>query len=171
VTRHITDWERLDWVDFLTRWGLVITGGCLLVGLLTRTACVAGASFLLMLYLAMPPWPWLPPNPRAEAHYYFLDKNLIEMLALLTLATTRSGHWAGMDGLLHLLLPRSLRPGQPVPQEGIATAPKEHVALEKPAKVAVAPTRPKPHSIEILGMPPREPLPPSTTEKEPPHGH
>jgi uncharacterized membrane protein YphA (DoxX/SURF4 family) len=98
-------WSRLDWVDFTTRYGLTIVGACLLLGFFTRTACVAGAGFLLMFYLAMPALPWLPESPRAEGHYLFINKNIIEMLALLALATTRSGRWAGLDGLLYVLAP------------------------------------------------------------------
>jgi uncharacterized membrane protein YphA (DoxX/SURF4 family) len=93
------------WTDFAVRWGLVVIGACLLLGLLTRPACVAGALFLLMLYLAMPPWPWLPENVRVEGHYLFINKNLIEMLALLALATVPSGRWFGLDGLLQFLNP------------------------------------------------------------------
>jgi hypothetical protein len=71
---------------------------------------VSGAIFLLLLYLAMPPFPWLPDPPRpTEGHYLFVSKNLIEMLALLALATTRSGRWAGLDGLLQFLNPRRWR--------------------------------------------------------------
>lgn len=95
-------WERppLEQIDFVTRYGLTAVGLCLLLGLFTRLACVAGAGFLLMFYLSMPPFPWLPDNPRVEGHYLFVNKNLIELLALLTLATTRSGHWLGLDGLI-----------------------------------------------------------------------
>jgi uncharacterized membrane protein YphA (DoxX/SURF4 family) len=99
----------IERVDFVTRWGLFLVGLFLLLGLFSRTACVAGAAFLLMFYLSMPPFPWLPENPRAEGHYLFVNKNLIEMLALLTLATTHSGRWAGLDGLLHLLNPWRIR--------------------------------------------------------------
>ena len=53
----------------------------------------------------MPALPWLPESPKAEGHYVFINKNLIETLALLTLATTRSGWWAGVDGLLYCLAP------------------------------------------------------------------
>jgi uncharacterized membrane protein YphA (DoxX/SURF4 family) len=98
-------WDRLQWSDFLVRYGLLAVGACLLVGLLTRTACVAGAAFLLLFYLAMPPLPGLPANPRAEGHYLFINKNIIEMLALLALATTYSGRWVGLDGLLHYFSP------------------------------------------------------------------
>src|SRR5262249_53064727 len=68
---------NLDRINFVTRWGLTIVGACLIVGLLTRTSCVAGAAFLLLFYLAMPSLPWLPLNPRAEGHYLFINKNII----------------------------------------------------------------------------------------------
>ena len=87
----------LDFSDFVVKWGLVVTGICLLAGVLTRTFCVVGAGFLLMFFLAMPPLPGWPENPRAEGHYLYINKNIIEMLALLALATTRSGRWAGLD--------------------------------------------------------------------------
>jgi uncharacterized membrane protein YphA (DoxX/SURF4 family) len=96
---------NLDRINFVTRWGLAIVGGCLLLGLFSRMACVAGAAFLLMFFLAMPALPWLPANPRAEGHYQFIDKNIIEMIALLTLATTQSGKWLGLDGLVQFLNP------------------------------------------------------------------
>ncbi len=102
------------WLDRLTRYGLTAIGACLLLGLFTRTACVGGAVFLLVLYLAMPPFPWLPEATRTEGHYLFVNKNVIEMLALFTLATTPSGRWAGLDALLHLLNPFRRR-GQPRP--------------------------------------------------------
>ena len=98
-------WDKLDWINGLTRYGITAIGACLLLGLFTRTACLGGALFLLMVYLAMPALPWLPENPRAEGHYLYVNKNIIEMLALLALATTRSGRWFGLDGLLHALAP------------------------------------------------------------------
>jgi uncharacterized membrane protein YphA (DoxX/SURF4 family) len=91
--------------DTMVSWGLLVTGACLVLGLLTRLNCVGGALFLVMLYLALPAWPWLPENVRAEGHYLFVNKNLILALALLALATTRSGEWFGLDGVLRYLNP------------------------------------------------------------------
>lgn len=109
VKPPIGDWGMLQWSDVIVKYGLIAVGVALLLGLLTRTACVAGASFLLLFYLAMPPLLGMPDNPRAEGHYLFINKNIIEMLALLTLATTRSGRWAGLDGLLQFLRPSRWR--------------------------------------------------------------
>ena len=65
------------------------------VALLLAASFAAGALLLLSFYLSMPPFPWLPENLRAEGHYLFVNKNLIEMLALLALATVPSGRWVG----------------------------------------------------------------------------
>jgi uncharacterized membrane protein YphA (DoxX/SURF4 family) len=98
------DW-KLAAVDWLTRWGLLATGLCLLLGLATRPAAVLAAALLLLIYLAMPPLPGTPANPRAEGNYLFIDKNLIEVVALLLIASTRSGEWFGLDGLLRFVPP------------------------------------------------------------------
>ena len=104
--RPLEAWTLLDWSDAIVKYGLVAVGAFLLLGFLTRTACVVGAGFLLMFFLAMPPLPWLPESPRAEGHYLYINKNIIEMTALLALATMRTGRWAGLDGILQFLRPR-----------------------------------------------------------------
>lgn len=107
--RPISAWTLLDWSDAVVKYGLVIVGGCLLLGFLTRTACLAGAGFLLMFFLAMLPLPGWPENPRAEGHYLYINKNVIEMFALLALATMRTGRWAGIDAWLQFLRPSRWR--------------------------------------------------------------
>src|SRR5262249_36304451 len=109
VSPGLLKWGLLQWADFLVAWGLTLIGACLLLGLFSRTACIAGALMVLSFYLAMPPWPGLLDNPKAEGHYLIINKNLIEMLALLTLATTASGKWAGLDGLFRYLNPKNYR--------------------------------------------------------------
>jgi uncharacterized membrane protein YphA (DoxX/SURF4 family) len=109
---HWWEMSKLEWIDGITSWGLVVVGLCLLVGFFTRTMCFAGALFLLMLYLTITPFPWLPQAPIAEGHYYFVNKNLIEMLALVALATTRSGYWLGVDGIARFLNPFRWRSGK-----------------------------------------------------------
>jgi uncharacterized membrane protein YphA (DoxX/SURF4 family) len=90
----------LSVINMLTMYGLVAIGFCLMAGLFTPLAALSAAAFLAMIYLAMPPFPGLPPNPKAEGNYMFVSKNLVEMLACLVIATTPNGHWIGFDALL-----------------------------------------------------------------------
>jgi uncharacterized membrane protein YphA (DoxX/SURF4 family) len=95
--------SRQWWLDRITVWFLIVSGGCLLVGLFTRLNCVLAAGFLFTTYLLWAPFPWLPASPLSEGNYAYINKNLIEMLALLALATTASGRWFGVDAVLHWL--------------------------------------------------------------------
>jgi uncharacterized membrane protein YphA (DoxX/SURF4 family)/predicted nucleic acid-binding protein len=102
--------EKQKWIDLATMYGLTILGACLILGLFTRLSCLLAAGFLLMTYLCMPPFPWLPSAPNNEGYYLFINKNVIEMLALLALATTASGRWLGLDALIHWMFFGSRRP-------------------------------------------------------------
>jgi uncharacterized membrane protein YphA (DoxX/SURF4 family) len=93
-------WSFLDIANFMTMYGLCAMGVCLILGFLTPFAAICAAAFLAMIYLSMPPWPGLPPNPKAEGHYWIVSKNLIELIACLLIATTASGYWFGLDRLL-----------------------------------------------------------------------
>jgi uncharacterized membrane protein YphA (DoxX/SURF4 family) len=106
----------LVWTDRLVSWGLVVIGAGLLLGVFTRLNCLGGALFLIMLYLAIPPWPWSPENLKTEGHYFFVNKNIIMAVALLALATTRSGMWFGLDGLLQYLNPWTYRARKASPE-------------------------------------------------------
>ncbi len=93
-------WTSLDTANTLTMYGLVAIGVCLIAGLFTPFAAICAALFLGMIYLSMPPWPGLPPNPKTEGHYWIVSKNLIELIACLVIATTPSGHWIGLDAVV-----------------------------------------------------------------------
>jgi uncharacterized membrane protein YphA (DoxX/SURF4 family) len=116
IGTHWADWTQQELLDWLVTFGLTATGVCLLAGFLTRSACLAGAGLLLMFYLTMPPLPGVPDNPRAEGHYLFVNKNLIECLALLALATVPTGRWLGLDGLFSVLNPVRWFVKQPKPR-------------------------------------------------------
>jgi uncharacterized membrane protein YphA (DoxX/SURF4 family) len=90
----------LDYNNYLTAFGLVAMGFCLMLGLFTRPAALAGAVFLALIYLCNPPWPGLAASPSAEGHFWIVDKNLVELTACLALACLPTGHWVGLDALL-----------------------------------------------------------------------
>jgi uncharacterized membrane protein YphA (DoxX/SURF4 family) len=87
-------------LDRFTMWFLVAVGACLMAGLLTRLACVTATGFLVMTYLAHPAFPWYPLPPNTEGNPVFVNKNVIEALALLALACHPTGRWLGLDALL-----------------------------------------------------------------------
>ncbi len=89
---------RINQIDALTMWALAVIGVLLIAGLCSRLAAVSGAALLFSFYLAMPPWPGVPPAPGPE-HSLWVNKNLIEVIALLALASVPSGRWFGLDAL------------------------------------------------------------------------
>ena len=88
----------MDRINKQTMWGLTILGVLLLVGLGTRYAAIGGAVMLTMFYLAMPPWPGVPEAPGPE-HSFIVNKNFIEIMALLAIAALPTGQWFGLDRL------------------------------------------------------------------------
>jgi uncharacterized membrane protein YphA (DoxX/SURF4 family) len=93
-------WSLIDYIDWSTRWFLPVVGAFLMVGLFTRLSCFAAAGFLVLTVLSQPSFPWLPAPPTGEGSYLFVNKNVIELVALLALMTTRTGQWFGLDAIV-----------------------------------------------------------------------
>jgi thiosulfate dehydrogenase [quinone] large subunit len=96
--------------DLITMWGLTIVGALLILGLFTRLASLAGMAFVLMFYLAAPPWIGLSYAIPAEGSYLIVNKNLVEVAALGVIFFTGSGRFAGLDRIVSGLLGRKPRP-------------------------------------------------------------
>ncbi len=86
-------------VDLLTITGLAGLGILLIIGLFTRFAAFSAAFMVLGFYLAMPPFPGVPEAPGPE-HSFIVNKNLIEVFALLALTAIPTGYWFGLDKLV-----------------------------------------------------------------------
>jgi uncharacterized membrane protein YphA (DoxX/SURF4 family) len=91
--------SRLQSIDSVMKYGLTAVGVCLVLGLFTRLASLAGAAFLLSVALSQPFW-----LPDTTPTY----NQIVEMFTLLALATTHVGRWGGLDFFIHYLvgLPR-----------------------------------------------------------------
>ncbi|MEX0612493.1 MAG: DoxX family protein [Pirellulales bacterium] len=92
--------EGLRRVDLAVASLTIGVGVCLLLGLFTRLASIAGALFLLAVIASQPPW--LPSAELTMPH-------VIEFAALLVLAGTGAGRWAGLDYIGYALTNRFRR--------------------------------------------------------------
>ncbi len=95
--------------DLITMWGLTIVGVCLVLGLLTRLASLGGIAFILLFYLCNPPFIGYFYSIPTEGSYLIVNKNLVELCALIVIFATGSGRFAGLDRILHGLFARRPR--------------------------------------------------------------
>lgn len=100
------------WIDTCVKVSLVSIGICLILGLFTPAAALAAAGQLAVFYLASPPWPGLP-AASTGGHFLYVDRNLIELVAALVIASTASGRWAGLDYYLHRRFSSVIRRSRP----------------------------------------------------------
>ena len=86
-------------IDFTNEWGLTIIGLALILGLFTRIAAWGGVALLTLYYVAYPPFGGFSYGAPSEGAYMLVNKNLIEIFALIIIAMTGAGHYFGLDKL------------------------------------------------------------------------
>jgi len=99
----------LDNANLITMWGLTIVGVLLILGLFTRLASLGGMAFLLLFYFANPPFVGYFYSLPTEGSYLIVNKNLVELLALVVIFFTGSGRFAGLDRIVHAVFARRPR--------------------------------------------------------------
>ncbi len=75
----------LQMVDVVNIVGLILIGAALLLGVFIRSACLSGMVMLALYYAANPALVGYFSGLRSEGSYLLIDKNLIELLALMLL--------------------------------------------------------------------------------------
>lgn len=84
--------------DVIVPIALLMVGLSLMLGLFTQTGCVGAMLFLALFYVSQPPLSGMP-QTGAEGAYLIVNKNLIEMAAVMTVMVFRTGAIAGLDCL------------------------------------------------------------------------
>ncbi|MBP8303946.1 MAG: DoxX family protein [Phycisphaerae bacterium] len=87
-------------VDWLNVWGQVLIGLGLIAGCMTRAASIAGALMLGLYYVANPPFIGMDFAVPAEGSTLIVNKNLVEMIALIVVAVLPTSRIAGLDRIL-----------------------------------------------------------------------
>lgn len=85
-------------IDIIVPIGLLLVGLSLMLGFLTQLGCAGAIAFLALFYASAPPLSGLP-QPNAEGAYLIVNKNLIELVAVLVVVAFRTGVIAGLDQL------------------------------------------------------------------------
>ena len=104
--------------DLITMWGLTAVGLLLVLGLFTRLASLGAIGFILLFYLCNPPFVGYFYSIPSEGSYLIVNKNLVELGALLVILVSGSGLYAGLDRIVHGIVRRGSR--FPTPWSGIA---------------------------------------------------
>jgi thiosulfate dehydrogenase [quinone] large subunit len=91
-------------VNQMNIWGLMAIGLGLILGCFTRLACAAGIFLILLYYACNPLLVGYYYSIPLEGNYLIVNKNLVEMAALLVVAATFSSRYVGFDRVFHKLL-------------------------------------------------------------------
>jgi thiosulfate dehydrogenase (quinone) large subunit len=83
--------------DILNLWGLILIGLGLFIGLFAKASKIFGIVLLSFYYLSYPPFAGLGINGHVEGTYWIVNKNLIEMAAILILVFFPTSHITGID--------------------------------------------------------------------------
>ncbi|MBN2213204.1 MAG: DoxX family membrane protein [Bacteroidales bacterium] len=91
----------LQIIDLINIWGLILIGLGLILGLFTKLSVISGIVLLSLYYLSHPPLPIYEYLLPFEGHYLIVDKNLIEIAAMVILLVFPTGRIIGIDRLIN----------------------------------------------------------------------
>ena len=84
----------------MNMWGLVAIGLGLILGLFSRVALYGGILLLFFYYLSHPPFVGLKYGLPMEGSYLIVNKNLIELAAMIVLLLFPTSKIIGVDRLI-----------------------------------------------------------------------
>ena len=95
----MTNEAVINWTNGLNVAALIIVGLTLTLGIFEKIGAIIGIGLLAMYYLAHPPFPWLE-QLRIEGNYWFVNKNLIELAALVVIYQLPTENYFGLKRIL-----------------------------------------------------------------------
>lgn len=126
----------VDWINII---GLIFVGATLIFGLFERIGAVVGMSLLFLYWLSNPPFVSNDFNVITEGHYLIINKNIVELLALLILLLFPTGKQFGIPVLLKKNRITEPKPTDKIVEKEQQVVPNqtkevlEHVALDRRA--------------------------------------
>ncbi|MDR2948464.1 MAG: DoxX family membrane protein [Dysgonomonas sp.] len=92
--------------NYVNIYGLTLIGLGLILGCFSRIASIGGIIFLALFYLSHPPFVGADYLMPTEGSYLWIDKNIIEIGALMVLIYFPTSHIIGLDRYLSKLFKR-----------------------------------------------------------------
>lgn len=89
----------IAWVDGINIVALLLVGITLILGAYEKLGAFIGIGLLAMYYMSHPPFPWLM-QVNVEGSYWFVNKNLIELVALLVIYQFPTSQYFGLNSIL-----------------------------------------------------------------------
>ncbi len=97
-------WLSSEGIIGVADWGnkiaLIFVGITLLLGIFERIGAIVGIGLLAMYYLAHPAFPWLT-QLNVEGSYWFINKNLIELIGCIILFQIPTAERFGLKRIFH----------------------------------------------------------------------
>lgn len=90
----------LDVVNFTNIWGLTLIGLGLILGIFAKYAKIGGILILALYYLSHPPLIGVEYALPSEGSYLIVNKNLIELFAIVVLMYFPTSHIIGFDRII-----------------------------------------------------------------------
>jgi uncharacterized membrane protein YphA (DoxX/SURF4 family) len=123
----------VDWINII---GLIVVGLTLMFGIVEKIGAAIGMSLLVLYWLANPPFIKLDFGVINEGHYLIIDKNIVELIAMMILFLFPTGKYLGLAHLLKKNRIKQTPKAEVVPEEKPAPAPQpepvlEHAALDR----------------------------------------
>ncbi len=91
-------WDRMEQINWAVTFGLTAIGACLMLGFFTPLAALGGAAFMCFVVMTQPAFPTIYPHDSPiVGHALLVNKDFVEMMALLVISATSAGRWGGLD--------------------------------------------------------------------------
>lgn len=96
--------KLLSILNWLNMWGLTLIGLGLILGFLTQLALIFGILIMLVYFLSHPALASVTYMLPMEGSYLWVNKTLLELVAMAVLFVFPNGHIVGIDRLVSKLL-------------------------------------------------------------------
>lgn len=96
----LTNESIIGWVDGMNMAALIIVGLTLTLGFFEKAGAFIGMGLLGLYYLAHPSFPWLT-EVNVEGSYWFVNKNLIELVACMIIFQFPTASYFGLSRLFN----------------------------------------------------------------------